>query len=111
MYEIQHYLLPDGQDTFTNWLVKLKDTTAKIAIVRRVNRIELGNFGDHKFCRDGVSGLRIDVGAGYRVYYAISGKRIVLLLCGGDKRTQSADINRACQYWRNWQDWQRENSS
>ena len=63
MYEIQHYLLPDGQDTFINWLEKLKDTRAKIAIVRRVNRIELGNFGDHKFCRDGVSELRIDVGA------------------------------------------------
>lgn len=103
MYEIQHYLLPDGQDTFINWLEKPKDTRAKIAIVRRVNRIELGNFGDHKFCRDGVSELRIDVGAGYRVYYAISGKQIILLLCGGDKRTQSADINLACKYWHNWQ--------
>lgn len=68
----------------------------EIAVVRRVTRIEQGNFGDHKFCRDGVSELRIDVGAGYRVYYAIAGKRVVLLLCGGDKRTQSADISRAC---------------
>ncbi len=107
MNEIHHYLLPDGQDIFINWLEKLKDTTAKIAIVRRINRIELGNFGDHKFCRDGVSELRVDIGAGYRIYYAISGKQIVLLLCGGDKRTQSADINRACKYW---QDWQKENS-
>lgn len=47
--------------------------------------------------------LRIDVGAGYRVYYAIAGKKIVLLLCGGDKRTQDADIVRACAYWRDWQ--------
>jgi putative addiction module killer protein len=47
--------------------------------------------------------LRIDVGAGYRVYYAIAGKQIVLLLCGGDKRTQDADINRACSNWQTWQ--------
>jgi putative addiction module killer protein len=68
-----------------------------------VNRIELCNFGDHKFCRDGVWELRIDVNAGYRVYYAIAGKEIVLLLCGGDKRTQGADIDHACEYWQDWQ--------
>lgn len=76
---------------------------AKIAVVRRVNRIEQGNFGDHKFCRDGVWELCIDVGAGYRVYYAIAGQQIVLLLCGGDKRTQNKDIERACTYWQDWQ--------
>jgi putative addiction module killer protein len=43
------------------------------------------------------------VGAGYRVYYAVAGKQVVLLLCGGDKRTQDADINRACEYWQDWQ--------
>jgi putative addiction module killer protein len=108
MYEIQHYLTPDGgRDLYVDWLEKLRDTTAKIAVVRRVNRIELGNFGDHRFCRDGVWELRIDVGAGYRVYYAMAGKKIVLLLCGGDKRTQGADIKSACEYWTNWQ---KENS-
>lgn len=104
MYVIQHYLtFDDGRDLYVDWLGKLKDTTAKIAVVRRVTRIELGNFGDHKFCRDGVWELRIDVGAGYRVYYAIAGKQLVLLLCGGDKRTQEADIHRACEYWQDWQ--------
>lgn len=108
MYEIQHYLTPDdGRDVYADWLEKLRDITAKIAVVRRVTRIEQGNFGDHKFCRDGVSELRIDVGAGYRVYYAIADKQLVLLLCGGDKRTQGANINRACEYWQNWQ---KENS-
>ena len=103
MCEIQHYLTPDdGRDVYVTWLERLKDTTAKIAVVRRVTRMELGNFGDHKFCRNGVFELRIDVGAGYRVYYAMAGKQIVLLLCGGDKRTQSADIDRACKYWENW---------
>jgi putative addiction module killer protein len=86
------------------WRRKIRDTKAGISVDRRVNRIELGNFGDHKPCRDGVWELRIDVGPGYRVYYAISGAEIVLLLCGGDKRTQDADIDRACE---NWLDWQR----
>ncbi|MEI7589730.1 MAG: type II toxin-antitoxin system RelE/ParE family toxin [Deltaproteobacteria bacterium] len=104
MYEIQHYLTPDdGRDLYVDWLEKLRDTKAKIAVVRRVSRIEAGNFGDHKFCRDGVWELRIDVGAGYRVYYAIAGNEIVLLLCGGDKRTQSTDIDRACECWKSWQ--------
>lgn len=103
MYEIRHYLTTDEKDIYLDWLRKLRDVTAKIAVNRRVTRIELGNFGDHKFCRDGVWELRIDVGAGYRVYYAVSGKEIVLLLCGGDKRTQDADIDRACGYWQDWQ--------
>jgi putative addiction module killer protein len=85
------------------WRRQLRDTKAKIAVDRRVSRMELGNFGDHKFCRDGVWELRIDVGQGYRVYYAIAGTRLVLLLCGGDKRTQDADVDRACAYWLDWQ--------
>jgi putative addiction module killer protein len=104
MYEIHHYLTQgDERDLYVDWLGKLRDTTAKVSVVRRVTRIEQGNFGDHKFCRDGVWELRIDVGAGYRVYYAVAGKQVVLLLCGGDKRSQDADINRACDYWQDWQ--------
>jgi putative addiction module killer protein len=77
MYEILHYLTPeDERDLYVEWLGKLRDATAKIAVVRRLTRIEQGNFGDHKFCRDGVWELRVDVGAGYRVYYAIAGKRV-----------------------------------
>ena len=91
------------KDIYAEWLVKLRDSTAKIAIIRRLNRVELGNFGDHKFCRDGVSELRIDTGPGYRIYYATSGKEVVLLLCAGDKRTQDADIERAVSYWKDWQ--------
>jgi len=103
MYEVLHSRSADGHDLYVNWTRRLRDTTARIAIDRRVNRVALGNFGDHKFCRDGVWELRIDVGAGYRVYYAIAGKEIVLLLCVGDKRTQESDITRACEYWQDWQ--------
>ena len=88
MYEIKHYVITEsGVDVFLTWLQAMKDTTVKVATIRRVARIELGNFGDHKFCRDGVWEMRVDVGAGYRVYYAITGEQVVLLLCGGDKKT------------------------
>ena len=103
MVEIRHYMTPDNKDVYLDWLRKLGDTTARIAIDRRVNRVELGNFGDHRFCRDGVWELRIDVGPGYRVYYAVAGRELVLLMCGGDKRTQTTDIDRACEYWQDWQ--------
>ena len=102
-FEIRHYLTRSEKDPFMEWRRQLRDTKAKIAIDRRVNRMELGNFGDYKPCQDGVWELRIDVGQGYRVYYAIAGMQVILLLCGGDKRMQDADIDRACAYWQDWQ--------
>ncbi len=92
-YEIEHYLSPgEHRDLYIDWLGRLRDRQAKVAVVRRVTRIEQGNFGDHKFCREGVWELRIDAGPGYRVYYALSGRRVVLLLCGGDnaRRTRTS---------------------
>ena len=104
MYRIEHYLTVDEQkDVYDDWLRRLRDAQAKEAVIRRVTRVEQGNFGDHKFCRDGVWELRIDAGPGYRVYYGLAGHRLVLLLCGGDKRTQDADIARAVAYWQDWQ--------
>jgi putative addiction module killer protein len=103
MFEVRHYLRADGRDPFADWLKKLRDPKGKIAVIRRVNRMELGNFGDHKTLRDGVSELRIDTGPGYRIYYAMNGRTIVLLLCGGNKGSQDADIERACALWQDWQ--------
>lgn len=102
MLTIRHYLTRDGEDPIVEWLRTLRDLQGKAAIIRRLNRLELGNFGDFKPIREGVFELRIDVGPGYRVYYARSGKTVVLLLCGGSKRTQDADIDQACAYWRDW---------
>ena len=76
----------------------LRDARARVAILRRVDRAALGNFGNHKACRDGVSEMRIDCGPGYRVYYFQHGEMFVVLLCGGDKRGQDADISRAIGY-------------
>jgi putative addiction module killer protein len=103
VYEIRRYRTSDGKVVLSDWLRSLRDAKARIAIDRRIIRMELGNFGDHKFCRDGVWEMRIDVGPGYRVYYALAGTTVVLLLLGGDKRTQDADISRAEEYWRDWQ--------
>ncbi|MBN3724030.1 type II toxin-antitoxin system RelE/ParE family toxin [Burkholderia sp. Ac-20379] len=103
-YQIEHYLTAhDQKNLFIDWLSGLRDVRAKVAIIRRLARMEQGNFGDHRFCRDGVWELRIDAGPGYRLYYAVAGRRLVLLLCGGDKRSQNADIDRATGYWLDWQ--------
>jgi len=103
MYEIRHYVTSNGRNIYVEWLTRLRDVRAKLAVVSRVRRMEDGNFGDHKPCREGVWELRIDVGAGYRLYYAMAGKQVVLLLCGGDKGSQSADIGRAVEFWKHWQ--------
>lgn len=69
----------------------------------RVQRMAAGNFGDHKPLSDGVWELKIDHGPGYRVYYAQAGRRVLLLLVGGNKRRQQADIATAVRYWLDWQ--------
>jgi putative addiction module killer protein len=101
--EILHYVTESNQDPYQEWLDGLRDRSARVAIQRRVDRLALGNFGDHKACRDGVWELRIDFGPGYRIYYSQSGKEIVLLLCGGSKRTQTSDIDQAVNFWQDYQ--------
>jgi len=93
--EIRHYVDTAGRDVFVDWLSKLADIRARAKIAARVNRLAGGNFGDCKSLGQGIYELRIDWGPGYRVYYAMIGTLCVLLLCGGDKRKQSSDIERA----------------
>jgi putative addiction module killer protein len=80
---------------FRAWLRRLKDSNAVARIVARIRRMEQGNFGDTRSVGAGVMELRIDYGPGYRMYYVNRGAEIVILLCGGDKRTQQQDIRRA----------------
>ena len=96
-YKIIHYE-ENGRDIFEDWFAELKDKQGAIAVLRTTKRIEKGNFGDHKYLRDGVSELRIHIGAGYRVYYSMIGDVVVLLLCGGSKRSQEKDIDKAVEY-------------
>jgi putative addiction module killer protein len=82
-------------DVFINWLKDLRDTSAKVRIAKRIDRIIDGNFGDTKSVGDGISELRFTFGPGYRVYYTMKGEVVVILLCGGDKDSQSRDIEKA----------------
>ena len=104
MIEIRHYVNPAGKDVFDDWLTELADDRAQAKIATRINRLAAGNFGDCKFLRQGLYELRVDWGPGYRVYYAMIGKACVLLLCGGDRRKQAADIERALEYLRDYKE-------
>jgi putative addiction module killer protein len=82
-------------DEFDNWLDALKDRAGKAKITLRLQRLELGNAGDHASVGNGVSELRVHSGPGYRIYYKQTGRTIIVILCGGDKSTQDKDIRRA----------------
>lgn len=103
-WQILHYITADGRDAVAHWLAGLNDLTAQARILARIGRMAGGGFGDCKPVGGGVWELRIDHGPGYRVFYARAGDRVVLLLAGGDKRTQKADIRRAQDYWKDWQE-------
>jgi putative addiction module killer protein len=102
MVEVLRYLTASGRDMVREWLDRLHDPKAAARITIRIDRLAGGNFGDCKPLRNGVWELRIDYGPGYRVYYAMAGRECVILLCGGDKRKQGADIDRALEYWNDY---------
>lgn len=103
MNEVFHYLTVSGRNVFERWLTSLQDMRAEAKIAARIARLAAGNFGDCKPLQNGVCELRIDWGPGYRVYYAMIGPTRVLLLCGGDKGQQAADIRKAVKYWKDYQ--------
>ena len=84
-------------ELFEKWLKRLRDQQAKASILIRIERIEDENFGDYRSVGGGVSELRVHIGQGYRVYYVIRRRDVVILLCGGDKSSQQRDIYRAQQ--------------
>lgn len=77
---------------FSSWLANLRDRRAKAKLIGRILRAADGNFGDHRSVKGGVFEMRLNYGPGYRVYYFQRGKALVILLCGGDKSSQDADI-------------------
>jgi putative addiction module killer protein len=89
---------------FSGWLKNLRDIRARAKVVFRIDRLALGNPGDVRPVGEGVSELRIDYGPGYRVYYVQRGEEYVVLLCGGDKGSQDADIKSAKQLARELED-------
>jgi putative addiction module killer protein len=101
-FEIREYTA-DGRSPFADWFDDLDPTTAA-RVHRYVRRLEFGNFGAAKFLRDGVFELRLDFGPGYRVYYGRDGQTIIILLGGGSKRRQDADIAAAVERWKRYKE-------
>jgi putative addiction module killer protein len=93
-----------GKSAFLDWLLNLKDVKARALIRARINRLELGNFGDCKSVGAGVLELRVSFGPGYRLYFGRDGNTVVVLLCGGDKGSQTKDISKAKLFWKEYKD-------
>lgn len=96
--EIVVYLDEAGESPFGKWFEKI-DSQAALKVRRSVARMELGSFGDSKGVGEGVLECRINYGPGYRIYYGRDGDELVILLAGGTKKRQQADIERAQGYW------------
>jgi putative addiction module killer protein len=101
--QLERYVTDEGVDVFHKWFTGLRDRQAMVSIRRRLDRIRAGNLGQVRSLRQGVWEVKIDAGPGYRLYYAKAGQSLILLLCGGDKGSQDADIARAVGYWENYQ--------
>jgi len=100
--ELEEYQTADGIAPFSKWLDGLRDGMARVRIARRLTRLQAGLPGDWKPVGGGVIELREDYGPGYRVYCARHGSALIVLLAGGDKRTQQKDVERAQSYWQDW---------
>lgn len=101
-WEIKKYVTDDGICPFDEWFNQLENNI-KIRIDARFTRISLGNFGDYKSIEEGVFELRFHFGSGYRIYYGLDGKNIVILLTGGSKKRQNRDIKKAIDLWQKYQ--------
>lgn len=102
MIEVFRYQAEGGKEPVTDWLNSLRDKRAQAKLRVRIKRLEAGIFGDCEPVGDGVLELREHLGAGYRVYLGRHGQTVVILLCGGDKKSQTGDIKTAREYWSDW---------
>ncbi len=102
--EIKLLETDDGKVPFEEWYDSLRDKVTKVRVRRRLDRIELGNFGDTESVGEGIYELRLHFGAGYRVYFARLGNTVIVLIGGGDKSSQKKDIAQAKALWRQYKD-------
>lgn len=100
--EVIVYADSTGREPFTDWLKSLRDGQTRRRILQRISRMQGGNLGDYKSLKSGVLELRLSFGAGYRVYFGEDGDTLVVLLMGGDKSTQTQDIETAKRYWKEY---------
>ncbi|MCX6047919.1 MAG: type II toxin-antitoxin system RelE/ParE family toxin [Chloroflexi bacterium] len=99
---IELFIASNAKAPFEEWTRTVRDKASKARIYSRIDRLRLGNFGDCEPVGDGVFELRIHFGPGFRVYFGTVGVEVVLLLCGGDKGSQSRDIDSAIRYWKEY---------
>ncbi len=100
--ELLNDVTPEGRCPFEEWLLGLRDISARALIRKRLNRVRTGNLGNTRNVGAGVSELKIDFGPGYRVYFGEDGPQMIVLLVGGDKSTQRRDIEKAKAYWKDY---------
>lgn len=100
MKVLRSYVTLYGKVPFKLWMNGIKDPVVRHRIRSRLDRVEIGHYGDYRTLGDGVCELKLDFGPGYRIYFAEQDHVIVILLCGGDKRSQSKDIDMAKAYWK-----------
>jgi putative addiction module killer protein len=101
--QIVFYADEDGNEPFQIWLDALRDTQGRRRIIKRLLRVQQGNYGDVEPIGEGLSELRLFFGPGYRVYFGEEVGNIVVILCGGDKDSQDSDIETAKAYWQEYQ--------
>jgi putative addiction module killer protein len=100
--DVRTYETEEGKVPFSLWLKGLRDVKARAIIRNRINRLRIGNFGDCKSVGEGVFELRVNFGPGYRIYFALEGDQVVILLWGGEKDSQTSDIAKAKEFWSNY---------
>ncbi len=96
---VKEYLTTEGRNPFRSWLEDLKDIKAQCIIDAKIINIRRGNFGNYKAIGNGVMEFKIDYGPGYRIYFGFDGNVLVILLCGGTKKTQDKDIRKSHEFW------------
>ena len=100
---VLHYLTAAGSCPFQEWIESVRDKAVRATVAARINRVRAGTLGDWKPVGDGVFELRVDRGPGYRVYFGRDGRTVVILLTGGEKRSQDSDIKKAKEHWRDYE--------
>jgi putative addiction module killer protein len=101
---VAYYQPPAGKIPVQEWLSSIKDKLTQAILYKRIRQAGLGQFGKTRNVGDGVWELKIDYGPGYRVYYGVHDDKLILILIGGSKRTQTADIKKARGYWNEWKE-------
>lgn len=108
---VEIYITASGREPFVEWIVALRDDKARARIRNRISEMPFGHFGDCEAVGEGVFELRFFFGPGFRVYFAQYKHSIILLLCGGDKKTQTTDIKTAKKYWKEFKERKNENNT